>query len=122
MGIVFFTHDILCNVLPHSMKLDLSAGFIAGLLGKTLILPMDIVRKRYQMQGPDRNRFVVGIPRYSGSIFESVSQIVLHEGFFALYKGFVPSVLKAGLSSAVTFFVVEYCRAGFAVATKAPNT
>jgi solute carrier family 25 thiamine pyrophosphate transporter 19 len=118
MGIVFYTHDILRSFLPPLMSPDLSAGFFAGLLGKTLILPMDIIRKRYQMQGPDRNRFVVGVPRYSGSIFQSFSQIVQHEGFFALYKGFVPSVLKAGLSSAVTFFIVEHARAALA----SPNT
>jgi solute carrier family 25 thiamine pyrophosphate transporter 19 len=113
MGIVFYTHNLFQAVLPNSASPDLTAGFFAGLIGKALILPMDIIRKRYQMQGPDRNKFVVGVPRYNGGIIQTARQIVTHEGYLALYKGLIPSILKAGLSSAVTFFVVEHARSAF---------
>ena len=90
---------------------DLIAGFLAGILSKTATLPLDVVRKRLQVQGPHRNRFVIeGVPRYAGGLVQTAGQIVRHEGPGALFKGMTPSILKAGVSSAITFYVVAECR------------
>jgi hypothetical protein len=87
---------------------------MAGVFAKTVILPLDLVRKRQQIQGPLRNSLVIhNIPKYSEGVFRTLTQIIRHEGFLSLYKGVVPSLLKSGLSSAVTFLVVSNCQAYF---------
>jgi len=74
-------------------------------------MPFDVVRKRLQVQGPTRNSYIInGIPRYPKSFISTMYQIVKHEGLLGLWKGWVPGVMKAGPSSAVTFFTVEWCR------------
>ena len=72
---------------------------------------MDLVRKRQQIQGPVRNSLVLdNIPKYSEGVLRTLTQIIHHEGFLSLYKGVIPSLLKSGLSSAVTFLVVSHCQ------------
>lgn len=93
---------------------EFMAGGCAGIVSKAAVMPFDVVRKRLQVQGPDRTNFILDIPRYKGGLFACASQIVKYEGVFALYKGLIPGLLKAGSSSAVTFFVVSECRKAFA--------
>ncbi|KAI9105020.1 mitochondrial carrier domain-containing protein [Phlyctochytrium arcticum] len=93
---------------------DFISGGAAGIIGKTAVMPFDVVRKRLQVQGPTRNSYVVGeVPRYPSSFLSCVRQIVHHEGVLALYKGLLPSVLKSGPSAAVTFLMVGLCQKGF---------
>jgi solute carrier family 25 thiamine pyrophosphate transporter 19 len=81
---------------------------MAGIVAKTLFMPLDVIRKRLQVQGPVRREIIVSnVPKYTGGLFQSIIQIFRHEGLMGLYKGWVPSILKAGPSSAVTFFVLE---------------
>lgn len=76
-------------------------------------MPLDVIRKRLQVQGPIRQNIVIaGVPRYNG-VITAFWQIVRFEGVLALYKGLVPSVLKAAPSSAITFFVVQNMRSLF---------
>lgn len=78
---------------------------------KTMFMPLDVIRKRLQVQGPIRQEIIISnVPRYNKGIIRAVGQILTHEGFFALYKGLVPSLLKAAPSSAITFFVVQEMR------------
>ncbi|KAJ3280215.1 mitochondrial thiamine pyrophosphate transporter [Borealophlyctis nickersoniae] len=127
MGIVFASNEAFKRVLrraadkylsPNSRARlkgmdDFIAGGLAGVAGKTAIMPLDVIRKRLQVQGPDRNSYAVGdVPRYT-NVANCVKQIVRHEGVLALYKGLLPALLKAAPSSAITFFVYERCREGF---------
>ncbi|RUS31414.1 mitochondrial carrier domain-containing protein, partial [Jimgerdemannia flammicorona] len=85
---------------------DTLCGALAGIFSKTGVFPMDVVRKRLQVQGPHRKDCVIAnVPRYSGPMFLCIHQIIKHEGFFALYKGLVPGIVKAAPASAVTFLV-----------------
>jgi solute carrier family 25 thiamine pyrophosphate transporter 19 len=75
-----------------------------------MIMPLDVIRKRMQVQGPLRTELAVSkVPRYDG-IITATLQIIRHEGVLALYKGLWPSILKAAPSSAVTFFVLHECQ------------
>ncbi|KAJ3215477.1 mitochondrial thiamine pyrophosphate transporter [Dinochytrium kinnereticum] len=66
---------------------DFIGGGLAGIVSKTVVMPFDVVRKRLQVQGPDRNSYVVaGIPRYKGNFVSCALQIIRHEGYLALYK------------------------------------
>lgn len=91
----------------------LICGGLAGMFTKAAFMPLDVIRKRLQVQGPIRQEIVVSnVPRYNG-VITAVAQIVRHEGVLALYKGLVPSLLKAAPSSAITFFVVQEMRSFF---------
>ncbi|RKO92195.1 mitochondrial carrier domain-containing protein [Blyttiomyces helicus] len=126
MGIMFEAHAACKHALgrlkPHLPERlrgldgleEFISGGIAGVTAKCAVMPFDVVRKRLQVQGPDRNSYALGsIPRYNPSFTRCVAQIVRHEGVLALYKGVVPGVLKAAPSSAVTFFVYGECRKYF---------
>lgn len=82
---------------------------MAGIVGKTGVFPLDLLRKRLQIQGPDRSKYVIkNVPLYPRSIIFSIKQICMEDGFFGLYKGLTPALVKSALASAVTFFVYEY--------------
>ncbi|KAJ3402037.1 mitochondrial thiamine pyrophosphate transporter, partial [Chytridiales sp. JEL 0842] len=128
MGIMFQSQSLFSNFFKavedrwlkqeHEWvngSLEFLSGGLAGIISKTAVMPFDVVRKRMQVQGPDRNHYIFdSIPRYSEKgMMACARQIVRHEGVLGLYKGLWPSLLKAGPSSAVTFLVVGECRKAF---------
>lgn len=90
-------------------------GSLAGIISKTGVFPLDVVRKRLQVQGPHLQEYVLStIPSYAkyNSVLGCMRRIVQTEGFFALYKGIVPGLLKAGPSGAVYFLMFELAKDG----------
>ena len=116
MGLLFWSYETLqfhFSTIPIlSSPAPAWAGLFAGLFSKAAVLPLDVIRKRLQVQGPDLGRYVVqtGILKPSAGILGIGKLIVLQEGLGGLYKGLVPSLLKAGPSSAVTWVMVEWGR------------
>ncbi|KAK0733410.1 mitochondrial carrier domain-containing protein [Lasiosphaeria miniovina] len=83
------------------------AGVVASVVAKTGSFPFDLVRKRIQVQGPTRSRYVhKNIPEYSGTV-GTVRTILMHEGFRGLYRGLTVSLIKAAPASAVTMWTYE---------------
>lgn len=119
MGLVFEAHQFFQKAFyKYGLEFpgkELFCGGLAGIVSKTVVMPLDVIRllqltrKRLQVQGPTRAEIILNVPRYSGFI-SAGSQIIRHEGFFALYKGLMPALLKAGPSAAVTFLVVGQCQ------------
>jgi solute carrier family 25 thiamine pyrophosphate transporter 19 len=89
-------------------------GSLAGVISKTGVFPLDVVRKRLQVQGPRRLDYILStIPCYSkNSVVDCIQKIVRTEGFWALYKGLAPGLLKAGPAGAVNFLVFELAKDG----------
>ena len=87
----------------------MACGSLAGIISKTGVFPLDVIRKRLQVQGPHRTNYVLSsIPCYAGnSVLRCMQNIIRFEGFLALYKGLVPGLLKAGPAGAVNFLVFE---------------
>ncbi|KFH68945.1 hypothetical protein MVEG_05747 [Podila verticillata NRRL 6337] len=104
---------------------DMLCGAMSGVISKTGVYPLDMVRKRLQIQGSDQQKANASIlslqPGGSGSVvaraaptsveampttvWKTMVHIVRQEGYLALYKGLLPGVLKAAPASAVTFLV-----------------
>ncbi|CAH9117809.1 unnamed protein product [Cuscuta epithymum] len=85
-------------------------GLAAGTCAKVVCHPLDVVKKRFQIEGLKRH------PRYGAQVklnayrnmYDALSRILLQEGWAGLYKGIVPSVIKAAPAGAVTFAAYEF--------------
>ncbi|KAI5302903.1 mitochondrial thiamine pyrophosphate transporter, partial [Ascosphaera atra] len=94
-------------VLKPFSTADALTGTMSSVLSKTLIFPLDTVRKRLQVQGPTRTRYVHGnIPEYRG-VWRTMARTVKEHGLRGLYRGLSVSLLKAAPASAVTMWVYE---------------
>ncbi|KAK7329424.1 hypothetical protein VNO77_23591 [Canavalia gladiata] len=84
-------------------------GLAAGTCAKLVCHPLDVVKKRFQIEGLQRH------PRYGARVehrayrnmFDAMKQILQMEGWAGLYKGIVPSTVKAAPAGAVTFVAYE---------------
>ncbi|RDX66830.1 Mitochondrial thiamine diphosphate carrier 2, partial [Mucuna pruriens] len=80
-------------------------GLAAGTCAKLVCHPLDVVKKRFQIEGLQRH------PRYGARVehrayknmFDAMKRILQMEGWAGLYKGIVPSTVKAAPAGAVTF-------------------
>ncbi|KAL0254303.1 mitochondrial thiamine pyrophosphate transporter [Diplodia seriata] len=114
MGLFFLTYEALKPLSHrHSLLLpgssaDAFAGMAASVAAKTAVFPLDTVRKRLQVQGPTRARYVHrNIPVYDRGVLATVVAIVRREGVRGLYRGLPVSLLKAAPTSAVTMWTYE---------------
>lgn len=113
MGLFFASYESLKPAMANSPiplplgSSDAVAGVIASVLSKTAVYPLDTTRKRLQVQGPTRDRYVHrNIPTYTG-VVSTVLRIWKHEGRRGLYRGLTVSLLKAAPASAVTMWTYE---------------
>ncbi|KAI5920071.1 mitochondrial carrier domain-containing protein [Camillea tinctor] len=87
---------------------DATAGMVASIVAKTGVFPLDLVRKRIQVQGPTRSRYVhKNIPEYAPGTLRTIRQILRREGIRGLYRGLTVSLFKAAPASAVTMWTYE---------------
>lgn len=112
MGLFFATYETLRPTLADVQHLpfgsgDAAAGVVASVLAKTGVFPLDLVRKRLQVQGPTRQMYVHrNIPEYCG-VFSTISLILQTQGVRGLYRGLFVSLVKAAPASAVTMWSYE---------------
>ncbi|KAF2179717.1 mitochondrial deoxynucleotide carrier [Zopfia rhizophila CBS 207.26] len=113
MGLFFASYEGLKPVLASSPipmpfgTSDAAAGVIASVLSKTAVYPLDTTRKRLQVQGPMRSRYVHrNIPMYKGAI-GTIAHIWKNEGKRGMYRGLTVSLIKAAPASAVTMWTYE---------------
>jgi solute carrier family 25 thiamine pyrophosphate transporter 19 len=113
MGLFFASYESLKPIMatsPLPLPLgssDAVAGIVASVMSKTAVYPLDTTRKRLQVQGPHRERYVHrNIPTYSG-VLMTLRHIWKHEGRRGMYRGLTVSLLKAAPASAVTMWTYE---------------
>jgi solute carrier family 25 2-oxodicarboxylate transporter 21 len=73
------------------------AGFVGGTLGTTLNTPLDVVKSRTQN--------LRGTPQWS---LISLAQLYKEEGFRAMYKGYVPRILRLGPGGGIMLLAFEF--------------
>ena len=84
---------------------SLVCGALAGVATKTILYPLDVVKKRLQVSGWAEGRAGLGeTPQYS-SLRDCLAKIVRREGGRALYKGFTPALIKAVSTTSIHFMV-----------------
>lgn len=114
MGLFFAVYEALRAPLGALAPLPLGggealAGTAAGVLAKTGVFPLDTVRKRIQVQGPTRGRYVhKNIPDYGRlGTLGTMRTILRREGARGLYRGLTVSLFKAAPASAITVWTYE---------------
>eukprot|EP01111_Echinosteliopsis_oligospora_P004549 TRINITY_DN1754_c0_g2_i2.p2 TRINITY_DN1754_c0_g2~~TRINITY_DN1754_c0_g2_i2.p2 ORF type:complete len:426 (+),score=104.27 TRINITY_DN1754_c0_g2_i2:1351-2628(+) len=80
---------------------SLAYGAAAGATAQTFTYPIDLLRRRLQMQGIGGTE-----PKYKGTV-HAVKTIISEEGFLALYRGMIPCYLKVIPAISISFCVYE---------------
>ncbi|KAF2857822.1 mitochondrial carrier [Piedraia hortae CBS 480.64] len=82
------------------MRNDLISGSIGGTVGTILNCPMDVVKTRIQ----NSSASIDGLRKY-GWAWPALGTVLREEGFGALYKGFLPKVLRLGPGGGILLVV-----------------
>lgn len=82
----------------------LGAGAISGAIAQTCTYPLDVLRRRFQINT------MSGMGYQYKSIWDAVRVIIKHEGPTGLYKGLWPNLLKVAPSMASSWLSFEMTR------------
>ena len=94
MSYEFFHQYIGSKTLPFGSG-DATAGIFASVFAKTAVFPLDLVRKRLQVQGPTRTKYVyTNIPEYNHGVIRALAMIWRKEGYRGWYRGLTVSLIK----------------------------
>lgn len=86
-------------------------GLAAGTAAKLATHPLDVAKKRYQVAGLARSSaYGARVPAAAAAkpLFATLSAVAAKEGVAGLYKGALPSILKAAPQAAVTLAAYEF--------------
>jgi len=88
------------NQKSIQVRNDLISGAIGGTVGTILNTPMDVVKSRIQ----NTTKIPGQVPKYNWA-FPALGTVLKEEGFGALYKGFIPKVLRLGPGGGILLVV-----------------
>eukprot|EP00884_Botryococcus_braunii_P003139 jgi/Botrbrau1/12826/Bobra.20_1s0016.1 len=85
-------------------------GFASGTLAKLCTHPLDVAKKRFQIAGLERAaKYGANVPvQFGQSLPKALMHIWRVEGLRGMYKGALPSVLKAAPQAAVTLTTYHF--------------
>ncbi|CAG8438762.1 8726_t:CDS:2 [Ambispora leptoticha] len=103
-GIIFTIRSLLPKAnasifLINELRNNFIAGGIGGTVGTMLNTPFDVVKTRVQNDS--------GIPRKYNWALPAIKTVAQEEGIGALYKGFVPKVLRLGPGGGILLVVFD---------------
>lgn len=103
-GCIFQVKSLLPKPTPgnktQAMTTDFVSGTIGGIVGTIINTPMDVVKSRIQ----NSPKVPGQVPKYNWA-WPGLATMLREEGFSALYKGFVPKVLRLGPGGGVLLVV-----------------
>jgi solute carrier family 25 phosphate transporter 23/24/25/41 len=101
------------NEEQPTISMSLTCGSVAGLVSSTATFPLDLVRRRLQLQGQSRSSKVYG--SYAGAF----KDIIVTEGWRGLYSGILPEYYKVIPGVAIAFCAYEFMKMSLHVETNA---
>lgn len=101
-GCIYQVREFLPKVNDKRKQMvnDLIAGATGGTIGTVLNTPMDVVKSRIQ----NSPKVAGSVPKYNWA-WPAVGTVLKEEGFSALYKGFLPKVLRLGPGGGILLVV-----------------
>ncbi|XP_025830479.1 mitochondrial thiamine pyrophosphate carrier-like [Agrilus planipennis] len=115
-GVQFMSYKFFVNIFKslmgskekdYSFSSSLTAGSIAGLFAKIAVYPLDVTKKRLQIQGIEHIRKPFGKVFSCQGMMDCIRKIYAIEGVIGFYKGLNPSLLKAVVTSGMYFATYE---------------
>lgn len=85
----------------EGIPLHFCASMISGFATTVASMPVDIVKTRIQNM-----RVIDGRPEFTG-VIDVLRRVFANEGFFALWKGFLPYYFRLGPHTVLTFIYLE---------------
>lgn len=100
-GLMFWSYEtsrILSSTINmYQPIVEPVCGFSAGVFAKSIVFPLDLVRRRLQVnRAKNKNFILTGL------------NVVKKEGIKGLYKGFFVSIIKNAPTTAISFWTYEY--------------
>lgn len=86
------------------MGQSLACGSAAGLISSTLTFPLDLVRRRMQLEGRK------GLTRQISSYSTVVRSVYGQQGLAGFYQGIVPEYFKVIPGVAIAFCMFEFLK------------
>ncbi|KAL9104275.1 MAG: hypothetical protein Q9163_000771 [Psora crenata] len=101
-GVIFQIKELLPKTTEKRQQIrnDLIAGATGGTFGTVLNTPMDVVKSRIQ----NSPKLAGSVSKYNWA-WPAVGTVLKEEGFPALYKGFLPKVLRLGPGGGILLVV-----------------
>ncbi|XP_042562285.1 mitochondrial thiamine pyrophosphate carrier [Clupea harengus] len=112
-GLQFFSYNVLKSLTgPQNSEFkgglqSLMCGSCSGVISKTFTYPFDLFKKRLQVAGFEEARKHFGQVRTYQGFLDCVVRIGKEEGVRGFFKGLYPSLVKAAVSTGLTFFSYE---------------
>ncbi|XP_062388211.1 mitochondrial thiamine pyrophosphate carrier [Sardina pilchardus] len=113
-GLQFFCYNVLKRLTePQNSESSkggvrsLLCGSLSGVISKTMTYPFDLFKKRLQVAGFEEARKPFGQVRSYQGFLDCVVRIAKEEGVRGFFKGLYPSLVKAAVSTGLTFFSYE---------------
>ncbi|KAH3665800.1 hypothetical protein OGAPHI_003988 [Ogataea philodendri] len=94
MGLSFGSYSYFRDLTANT-PFESTSGLLAGILSKTLVYPLDLVRRRKHMT-------------YRGSFAHAILQIIAKEGVRGAYHGLTPALIKSAPTTAISFWCYEW--------------
>lgn len=116
-GLNFLFYNFYCTQLQQAMKLErhsdipgwglLCMGALTGLSARSTVYPLDVIKKRLQIQGFDHHHRTYGQHFKCNGVAHCFVETVKREGVRGLYKGISASVVKAMVTTALNFGIYD---------------
>ena len=101
-GCIFQVRALMPEAKDSTTKItnDIISGSVGGTVGTILNTPLDVVKSRIQ----NSPKIAGTVPKYNWA-FPALGTVMREEGFGALYKGFLPKVLRLGPGGGILLVV-----------------
>jgi len=101
-GCIFQVRGLLpkANSKSQQVRNDLVGGAVGGTVGTMLNTPFDVIKSRIQ----NSPKVAGSVPKYNWA-WPALGTVFREEGFSALYKGFLPKVLRLGPGGGILLVV-----------------
>eukprot|EP00612_Vaucheria_litorea_P000688 CAMPEP_0171452344 /NCGR_PEP_ID=MMETSP0945-20130129/492_1 /TAXON_ID=109269 /ORGANISM="Vaucheria litorea, Strain CCMP2940" /LENGTH=313 /DNA_ID=CAMNT_0011976997 /DNA_START=28 /DNA_END=969 /DNA_ORIENTATION=+ len=114
MGLTFVCYESILSSSPENIKAlpgfshwwPATAGFVSGLLSKTAVYPLDTLKKRVQAMIVLDSEGMEGMHCVKAAVEQMKGEGLI----CSFYRGMVPALWKASLSTAVTFGTYEWVK------------
>ncbi|CAM0872451.1 unnamed protein product [Alopecurus aequalis] len=102
------SHWLLERPCDSPVLISLACGSLSGIASSTFTFPLDLVRRRKQLEGAGGRANV-----YKTGLFGTFTHIVRTEGYKGLYRGILPEYCKVVPSVGLIFMTYETLKSMF---------